>query len=330
MLGHPESPQRLLAALRGTELAARHIELVSFAPRPVQAFELERVHDAKFVASLAQLGRESIVNLDADTYLGPGSIEAALRAAGAGLEAIERLDAGEARAAFLALRPPGHHAGRSNARGFCLFNNLAVSAAALAARGERVLVVDFDAHHGNGTQEIFYDSSAVFYASFHQHPAYPGTGALHERGSAAGLGTTLNFPFPRRTTGDAYRLAIAEVLIPAVEHFSPTWLLLSAGFDAHRDDPLTDLGLSAGDFGDLTERLCRLVAPGRRIAFLEGGYDLAALSSCVAACVVALGGGSYRPEPASSGGRNGQFGADPAGQPAAVVYAARALQSELT
>src|SRR6476619_6134449 len=150
--------------------------------------------------------------------------------------------------------------------GFCLLNNVAVTAAALAERGERVLIVDWDAHHGNGTQDVFYDDARVVYVSMHQWPLYPGTGRLEETGAGAGAGTTVNLPFPPGTTGDAYRMAVDELIVPLAEMWRPTWVLLSAGFDAHRADPLTHMGLTAGAFADLTERLAALVPAGRRIA----------------------------------------------------------------
>jgi len=186
--------------------------------------------------------------------------------------------------------------------GFCLFNNVAVTAAALAERGERVLVVDYDAHHGNGTQDIFWTDPRVAYVSLHQYPLYPGTGGLREVGDGEGRGFTVNLPLPAGSTGDAYRAGVDEVIRPLAETFEPTWLLLSAGFDAHRADPLTDLGLSAGDVADLTSELLSLVPEGRRIAFLEGGYDLEALASCAAACLGALAGQRCADEPPTSGG----------------------------
>jgi acetoin utilization deacetylase AcuC-like enzyme len=185
--------------------------------------------------------------------------------------------------------------------GFCLFNNVAVTAALIAARGERVMVLDWDAHHGNGTQDLFYERSDVLYVSIHQFPFYPGTGSLSEIGTGPGNGATVNMPFPAGTGGDAYRLAFDDVVAPLAEEFAPGWLLISAGFDAHRADPLTDLGLTAGDFADLTSRAVRLVPRGRLVAFLEGGYDLTSLAASVGACVAALGGVDYRPEPASRG-----------------------------
>jgi acetoin utilization deacetylase AcuC-like enzyme len=186
--------------------------------------------------------------------------------------------------------------------GFCLLNNVAITAAALAARGERVAIVDWDAHHGNGTQDCFYADGRVLYVSMHEFPLYPGTGRLDETGAGAGVGCTLNLPFPAGTTGDAYLLAVDELVGPAIEAFAPTWLLLSAGFDAHRADPLTGLGLAAGDYVDLTRRLAPLVPPGRVVAFLEGGYDLEALALSAGACVAALEGLEYRPEAATAGG----------------------------
>ena len=186
--------------------------------------------------------------------------------------------------------------------GFCLINNVAVTAAHLRARGDSALVVDWDAHHGNGTQAIFFDDPGVLYVSMHEWPLYPGTGRIDEIGSGPGTGTTLNFPFPAGTTGDAYLDAVDSVVAPAAERFRPDWVLVSAGFDAHRDDPLTDLGLAAGDYADLTARVVALAPAGRVITFLEGGYDLGALQTSVAATASALVGGHLRPEPATSGG----------------------------
>jgi acetoin utilization deacetylase AcuC-like enzyme len=186
--------------------------------------------------------------------------------------------------------------------GFCLINNVAVAAAALADRGERVLIVDWDAHHGNGTQDVFYADDRVFYVSMHQYPWYPGTGRIDETGVGEGEGTTVNLPFPAGTGGDAYRAAIDEVIVPIAERFQPTWLVASAGFDGHRADPLAGLGLTAGDFADVTARVMALVPAGRRLAFLEGGYDLQALAASAGACVAALAGVEYRPEAATSGG----------------------------
>jgi acetoin utilization deacetylase AcuC-like enzyme len=303
--GHPERPGRVAAVLAGIAAAGVADAIVEFRPRRATRDELARVHGADYLARLEWRAARGEA-LDPDTPLGPGSYDAALVAAGAGLDAIERLGAGEATDAFLAVRPPGHHALDATGMGFCLINNIAVTAAALVAAGERVLIVDWDAHHGNGTQAIFYEEPEVLFVSLHQFPAYPGSGAVEETGAGAGAGATINLPLPAGTTGDAYRRALDELVIPAVERFSPTWLLVSAGFDAHRADPITDLGLSAGDFADLTERVLMLGHPGRRIFFLEGGYDLEALSASAGASVAAIAGMRARPERVTGAGPGGE------------------------
>jgi acetoin utilization deacetylase AcuC-like enzyme len=240
--------------------------------------------------------------LDADTAANAASWDAAVLAAGSGLAAVDALTAHEGTAAFCAVRPPGHHAVASHAMGFCLLNNIAVTAAALRDRGDRVLIVDWDAHHGNGTQDTFWSDPAVLYVSLHEWPLYPGTGRLDDCGAGAGSGTTVNFPLPAGATGDVYLAALDEVVAPLVEEFAPDWLLISAGFDAHRADPLTGLGLSAGDFADLATRVGAFAPSGRTVAFLEGGYDLGALRDSVAATASALVNAPRRPEPATSGG----------------------------
>jgi acetoin utilization deacetylase AcuC-like enzyme len=300
--GHPERPARLTAVLRGAEAAGLGEDLVWIEPDAATDADLARVHSTRYVEAVERFCASGGGWLDGDTVVHPASFEAATLAAGAGLTAVERLEAGEGDAAFCAVRPPGHHAEPTQAMGFCLFNNVAVTAAALAARGERVLIVDYDAHHGNGTQDTFFADPRVMYVSMHQYPLYPGTGRLDDLGTGEARGTTVNFPFPAGTTGDAYLAAVDEVIAPLAETWKPTWLLLSAGFDAHRADPLTGLGLSAGDFSDLTLRLLELVPAPRRVAFLEGGYDLDALTSSTSAALAALAGDRLVPETVTGGG----------------------------
>jgi acetoin utilization deacetylase AcuC-like enzyme len=299
---HPERPARLTAVQQGIEAAGVADALVPLEPRPATREELERVHEPSHLALLERVDEAGGGVLDADTAMSAASYDAALLAAGAGPSAVEALDAGAGTSAFCAVRPPGHHATPVTPMGFCLLNNVAITAAALAARGERVLIVDYDAHHGNGTQDAFWSDPRVAYASMHQHPLYPGTGALHDVGVGEGARLTANVPLPPGATGDAHRAALELVVGPLAARFEPTWVIVSAGFDAHRADPLTDLALSAGDFGDLTERILALAPPGRRLVFLEGGYDLAALAASAGSCVAAMAGERCLPEPLTAGG----------------------------
>jgi len=287
---HPERPARLEAVLAGSRRAGVADALVALEPRRATIDELAQVHPRQHLDELERFCADGGGHIDADTGAVTESWDAAVLAAGAGLAAIEALDAGAGDAAFCAVRPPGHHATPSTSMGFCLVNNVAVAAAHLAQRGERVAIVDYDAHHGNGTQDCFYRDPRVFYVSFHQHPLYPGSGRLAEIGDGAGIGTNMNLPMPRGATGDVYSAALEGVVLPALSAFMPTWLIISAGFDAHRDDPLTDLGLTSGDFARLTTRLRTLVPAGRCLAMLEGGYDLDALERSAAAALAALAG----------------------------------------
>ncbi len=299
---HPERPARLDAVLAGIEGSGVADGVVRFEPRAATLEEVGLVHPRTYLEALERYCGAGGGSIDGDTMVVPESWSAALYAAGAGLDAVERLQRGEGDSAFCAVRPPGHHATIDRAMGFCLLSNIAITAAALAEQGERVLIVDYDAHHGNGTQAVFESDPRVMYVSFHEYPLYPGTGGLYETGTGEGKGTTINVPVPAGTTGDVIRIGIEIVVAPRVAEFAPTWLLLSAGFDAHRADPLTSMGLSAGDFADITTDLLAFAPPGRRVAFLEGGYDLDALTDSTAACIASLAGETLHPERPTSGG----------------------------
>lgn len=277
---HPECPDRLRYVLRALEHPDFSTLLREEAPRATRE-QLHLAHTAPHVEAMHALspaeGRR--IAIDADTIMSSGSTEAALRAAGGAMAAVDAVMEGWARTAFSATRPPGHHAEPAAAMGFCFFANAAV--AALHARQRwglsRVAVVDFDVHHGNGTQAVFEGDPGLFYASSHQYPCYPGTGAPSERG----VGNILNMALPPRSGGVEFRDAWQRQGLPALEAFRPELLIVSAGFDAHRADPLADLRLETEDFGWITDRLLD-VAGGKLVSVLEGGYDLRALAASVA------------------------------------------------
>jgi acetoin utilization deacetylase AcuC-like enzyme len=292
---HPERPERLQAVLSGVQ---RHADIDALVPlEPIEAArsDLERVHPAAYLDRIEQICAGGGGRLDPDTYASAGTWRAATLAAGAGLTAVDALRRGEGDAAFCAVRPPGHHANSTVSMGFCLISNVAVVAASLADQGERVLIVDYDAHHGNGTQDVFYHDPRVLFVSLHQWPLYPGTGRHTDVGAGAGTGYTINVPVPAGTTGDVYLRALDEIVAPRVEAFDPTWLIVSAGFDAHRFDPITELGLTSGDYITITRRVLQWAPAGRRIVMLEGGYDLDALAWSSAGVVGVLAGGDPQP-----------------------------------
>ena len=279
---HPECPDRLHAVLHVLETEEFALLLREAAPEATVE-QLTRVHPPKYVEALLAirpaLGEQ--VALDGDTSMGEGSAEAALRAAGAGIHAVDAVMEGRVRSAFAAVRPPGHHAEPNRPMGFCLFNNAAV--AALHARVhwglKRVAVVDFDVHHGNGTQAMFESDPGLFYASSHQSPCYPGTGQVWEQGVANNI---VNVPLKPGDGSVAFRAAWERTILPALTAFAPELLIISAGFDAHRDDPLAQLRVETADFAWLTDRLVALAdthCGGRVVSMLEGGYDLNALAA---------------------------------------------------
>jgi acetoin utilization deacetylase AcuC-like enzyme len=287
--GHPERPARLQAILQALEDESFAALERAEAP-PATMEQLCRVHPRGYVeAILHAVPKAGLFALDPDTTLSPGSGEAALRAAGAVCAAVDAVAQGEIANAFCAVRPPGHHAEPATAMGFCLFNNVAAGAhQARAVHGlKRVAVVDFDVHHGNGTQAMFENDPDAFYASTHQMPLYPGTGAASE----TGVGNICNAPLPPYAGSQEFRAAMAGRVLPALDRFRPDFLLISAGFDAHRADPLANLELEEEDFAWATEQLLAVAsrhASGRVVSALEGGYDLGALAASAAAHVLAL------------------------------------------
>ncbi len=286
---HPESPARLHAVLGA--LGGQEFSRLERREAPEAAIDdLARVHPRRHIErTLGAVPKSGHVGIDADTVLSPGSGAAALRAAGAVVAAVDAVVAKEADNAFCAVRPPGHHAEPERAMGFCLFNNAAIGA--LRAREvhglERVAVVDFDVHHGNGTQAAFESDDSLFYASTHQYPLYPGTGAASE----TGVGNIVNVPLRPMSGSNQFRLGVTQRILPALDAFRPRLLLISAGFDAHKNDPLAQLMLEEEDYTWITEKLLEIAyrhADGRLVATLEGGYDLAALGASVAAHIRVL------------------------------------------
>ena len=287
---HPESPARLRAI--DDRLHAAHLFdfLTHLEATPVLRDQLLRVHDAAYIDAIeAASPREGISVLDPDTRMNPHSLEAARHAAGGAVMAVDRVMRGEVANAFVACRPPGHHATRNQAMGFCIFNNVAVAAAhALERHGlERVAIVDFDVHHGNGTEDIFRDDPRVMLCSTFQHPFYPYCGAdtVSEH--------IVNVPLPAGTTGTTYRAAFTERILPRLDAFRPQMLFFSAGFDGHREDDMAQFGLVEADYAWITEQVMEVAArhaENRIVSVLEGGYDLSALGRSVAAHIKALAG----------------------------------------
>jgi acetoin utilization deacetylase AcuC-like enzyme len=295
---HPERPERLAAARAALDrCAAEGLPARRIPTRDATTEELARVHDLAYLDALARM-RGHYASLDPDTYLAPSSVDAAIRAAGASIALVDALldapenAAGKAPPPGLALlRPPGHHATRSRGGGFCLLNNVAVAAASAFARGVgRVAIIDWDVHHGNGTQDIFWADPRVLYLSLHQFPYYPGTGSLRETGGGDAQGYTVNVPLSQGAGDTVYGEAFRQIVDPVLDAFAPELVLVSAGFDAHQRDPLADMCVTDSGYASMATVLTRAAmrnAGGKIAFFLEGGYDLTALSSSLAATLVA-------------------------------------------
>jgi acetoin utilization deacetylase AcuC-like enzyme len=291
--GHPERVARFeVMQVVASEFGKRggHVE----SPRRATDVEVLRIHDADYLSSIKETAGRAVA-LDPDTFTSPGTFEAAYLAAGAAVTAVEHVLDGKAGTRAMALvRPPGHHAERHRAMGFCLFNNIAIAAAYARARGlSRVAIVDYDVHHGNGTQWSFYADPSVLFVSSHQYPYYPGTGAAGDVGSGAGAGFTVNLPLSAGATDGDYEFAYNRLALPILKQFRPELILISAGFDAHMNDPIAGMRLSGPYFGHLTSAIAAVAdecCHGRLVAITEGGYDLAALAESLRASIRALEG----------------------------------------
>ena len=288
--GHPERPDRLRAIDRALE--SERFQMLGRMQAPTAELDaIARCHPMDYIAALRDATpKQGMVRLDPDTSMSPGSFEAALRAAGGAVQAVDEVMEKRAANAFVAVRPPGHHTETARAMGFCLFNNAAIAArhAQKQHGAERVAVVDFDVHHGNGSQDIFWSDATVMYCSTHQMPLYPGTGAAGERGDH---NTIVNAPLRAGDGGDKFREAMTSVILPRLDGFKPDLVLISAGFDAHTRDPLANLNLVEADFAWATARLMEVAGKycqDRVVSVLEGGYDLQGLAQSVAAHVVTL------------------------------------------
>lgn len=290
---HSESKERAGATYEYLRARPLFRKLVKIEPREATAGEITLVHARGYLNALLSLPTDELMFLDHDTAFGPGSMQAALSAAGAVTLAVDQVKAGAIDAAFCLVRPPGHHARPARAMGFCILNNVAIGAA-YAARVcglGRVAIIDFDVHHGNGTQEMFYDSEDVLYCSIHQWPFYPGTGLPRDSGEGKGRGKTVNLPLPGGSGERAYMEALTETILPAVREHKPGLILISAGFDAHEADPIGGMALTTKSFGKMTRAIAEMaheICGGKMISALEGGYNMAALAASVHSHIEAL------------------------------------------
>ena len=293
-ISHPESPNRLRAIMQRLELTGTLAKLTRIEPRNAEDEWIIQIHAPAYVAALRQhVPTSGRVSLDPDTSMSPGSLSAAYLAAGGALAAVDAIMAKQVDHVFCAVRPPGHHAEKGRAMGFCLFNNVAIAARYIQKKYglQRVLIVDWDVHHGNGTQHSFEEDPSILYFSTHQYPHYPGTGRATERGRGAGEGFTINVPMAAGEGDDDYQAIFHKLLVPAVDEFEPEFVIISAGFDAHKDDPLANMDLTEEGYANLTGVVAGIAkrhANGRILSSLEGGYNLAALAASVDAHIGAL------------------------------------------
>ena len=294
---HPENPGRLKAIQGKIESSKIYPHLIFPKPRRATTDELTANHDPSHINHVRNSCRNGVQNLDGDTVICPDSWDAAVLSAGAGLTAVDQIVTGQLDNAFTAVRPPGHHAEKDRSMGFCLFNNVAIAARyAIKKHGlNRVCIFDWDVHHGNGTQHSFYSDPSVHYSSIHQYPFYPGTGDKDETGIGDGLGTTLNFPLDAFNGDQTYLDIVKNKLIPVIQSFKPDLIIISAGFDAHEDDPLAQMRVSSSCYGKMTDMVLKAaenICAGRLLSMLEGGYNHTALADSVLEHVNALVTGS--------------------------------------
>ncbi|MBC7264289.1 MAG: histone deacetylase [Chloroflexi bacterium] len=293
--GHPERPERLSSILNALQASGVWDGLVAIPAMDASIEQIAAVHDERYIATVREMASQGGGWLDGDTYLNSRSYDAALRAAGGLLNAVKAVIEGQVDNAFALVRPPGHHAIARRGMGFCLFNNVAIAAKYALSEFdlERILIVDFDVHHGNGTQDAFYDDPHVLYFSTHEYPFYPGTGHWSETGEGAGTGYTVNVPLPAGTGDEGYARIFDEILRPIAARYAPQLILVSAGYDAHWTDPLAMMKLSVSGYARMMQVLVELAeatANGRLVCTLEGGYHLEALAAgVVATCAVMSG-----------------------------------------
>lgn len=292
---HPERPERVTAIRAGLEDSS--LEIVEVVSPEISRKDLIRVHDSSYVDMIEAFCAMGGGALDMDTIVSPGSWGAALTAAGGTVAAIDELEGQSDATAFVIARPPGHHALRDRAMGFCIFNNVAIAAMKLSSEGNKVAILDWDVHHGNGTQALVMDEPSILYVSLHQAPYYPFDGKIESIAAGEAKGTIVNIPLAQGTAGDVYRRAWEILVLPVVEQFGPDWVLISAGFDAHHLDQLAGLRLVGDDYGFMTSTLRDVHPPERTVSVLEGGYDLSALRESARMTVAGFAGSFVAGEP---------------------------------